>query len=108
MALNTVSMKESNQKKTSPLNTLKKESQIQAELIKQLERSGWQVIKLIQTTANGIPDLMVLKNGRAVFIEVKRPGQYPRPLQLYRIEQLTNNGFEAIIARSVDDIRTLL
>lgn len=73
------------------------ESQIQSSIKKKFERAGWTVVKLIQTTMNGIPDLMCLKNGKTIFIEVKRPGQNPTELQLIRHEQLRKQGFEVLV-----------
>lgn len=70
------------------------ESIVQRHIIKDLEKDGWFVIKLILTNCNGIPDLMALKGGKVKFIEVKRRGQKPRPLQVYRHEQLRKLGFE--------------
>jgi Holliday junction resolvase len=81
-----------------------RESIIQAGVKKYLEKEGWMVIKLIQTSVNGIPDLLCLKDGRAVFIEVKQPGKKPTDLQQYRIEKLHKQGFEAISATSVADV----
>lgn len=70
------------------------ESCIQARIIKRLEAQGFYVIKLILTNKNGTPDLLCLKNGKAFFIEVKRPDEKPRPLQEFRINELRANGFE--------------
>lgn len=81
------------------------EAQIQAAIIKYLTAEGWQAIKLIQTNTNGIPDIMALRMGVAMFIEVKRPGGKVADLQTYRIRQLKQNGFIAFIARSVDDVK---
>jgi Holliday junction resolvase len=81
-----------------------RESIIQSQIKKHLEANGWMVIKLIQTSVNGIPDLMALKNGRTVFIEVKQPGKKPNDLQQYRIEKLHKAGFEAFYTTSVADV----
>lgn len=70
------------------------ESKIQARIIKRLESEGYYVVKLILTSKNGIPDLLLLKDGKASFVEVKRPGKNPRPLQEYRINELRKLGFE--------------
>lgn len=70
------------------------ESKIQARIIKRLESEGYYVVKLILTNKNGIPDLLVLKDGKAFFVEVKRPGEKPRPLQEYRMQELTALGFK--------------
>lgn len=83
------------------------ESQIQTRIKAALEKKGWLVIKLIQTTHNGIPDLLCLKDSRTVFIEVKRPNNKPTPLQSYRHEQLSKQGFLTIIATSVKDLEDL-
>ncbi len=72
------------------------EQQIQTKLIKQLESEGYYVIKLIMTNKNGIPDLLALpKDCSAFFVEVKRPGHKPRPLQVYRIKELKSHGIKA-------------
>ena len=70
------------------------ERDIQATLIRRYEKQGYVVVKLILTNLTGIPDLLLLKDGKASFVEVKRPGQKPRPLQEYRIKQLKECGFD--------------
>ena len=80
------------------------EKDIQAKIKKQLEKSGWLVIKLIQTSLNGIPDLLCIRDGESVFIEVKRPGGKVSPLQTYRIEQLKSKHIQVLIAYSTKDI----
>ena len=70
------------------------ESAIQADIIKRMEADGYFVVKLVLTNKKGIPDLLCLKNGKALFIEVKREGCKPRALQEYRIEELRTLGFE--------------
>lgn len=70
------------------------ESEIQRSLIKKYEKDGYMVVKLILTNKPGIPDLLLLKNGVASFVEVKRPKGKPRPLQEYRIAELQRLGFQ--------------
>jgi Holliday junction resolvase len=83
-----------------------REAIIQSQIKRYLEVNGWMVIKLIQTSVNGIPDLMALRNGRTIFIEVKQPGKKPSDLQQYRIEKLHKQGFEAICATSLQDVES--
>lgn len=90
---------------TSTKNVL--ESKVQAAIIKQLEAAGWYVVKLIQTNKNGIPDLVALKAGRYVWIEVKGLKGVVAPLQDYRHTELRKQGAEVIIARSTDDTKHL-
>lgn len=74
------------------------ESKIQAKIIKRFTDDGYLVIKLIKTSLNGIPDLMVLKDGKVLFVEVKRPvlGKLSK-VQEYRIRELKEYGFETLI-----------
>lgn len=69
------------------------ESARQTKIKKQLEKEGWFVIKLIKTSVNGIPDLMALKNGDTIFIEVKQPKGVLSEIQKYRIKELREKGF---------------
>jgi Holliday junction resolvase len=80
------------------------ESKIQAKIKARFENAGWIVVKLIQTSCNGIPDLMCLKGGKTVFVEVKQPGKKPTELQQFRHDQLTQNGFQVFILSSEKDI----
>ena len=80
------------------------ESKIQSRIISKLREYGYFVTKLSVTSTAGIPDLLAIKDGRAYFIEVKREGNNPSELQLYRIKELQSYGAVAIVAYSVDDI----
>jgi Holliday junction resolvase-like predicted endonuclease len=73
------------------------ESARQTAIKKKMESDGWIVIKLIKTSMNGICDLMCLKNGKAVFVEVKQPKGVLSPIQTHVIETLRTNGFEVNI-----------
>lgn len=77
-----------------PISKPQLESAVQSSLIKKFEKQGYLVVKLILTNKSGIPDLLLLKDGKASFVEVKRHGQKPRPLQQFRIQELQNQGFE--------------
>lgn len=65
-----------------------------------MEADGWFVINLIKTSKNGIPDLLCLKNGKAVFIECKEKNDTVKPLQEFRIKQLKEMGFEAYVNKN--------
>jgi Holliday junction resolvase len=73
------------------------ESKRQSKIINQLTKEGWLCVKLIKTNKNGIPDLMCLKEGITMFIEVKRPNGKLSELQKIRIKQLRDLGFDCKI-----------
>ena len=81
-----------------------RESELQKKIKERLMKSGWSVIKLIQTNCNGIPDLMCIRKGRVIFLEVKTEKGIVAPLQLKRIEELNKHEVFAKVVRSVDDI----
>lgn len=70
------------------------EQKIQSKIIKKLEVEGWLVLKLIKVSKSGYPDLIALKDGKAMFIEVKQPSGLLSEIQKFRIKQLQNLGFE--------------
>ena len=74
------------------------EQLIQKKVIDKYTKDGWYVIKLIRTNKNGIPDLLCLKsNELPLFIEVKTSKGIVSEIQKYRIKELNNYGFVAII-----------
>lgn len=83
------------------------ESKIQTSIKNHLISKGWLVVKILQCSLNGWPDLQAHKDGVTVFIEVKQPGKKPTELQAYRIEQLRKRGFETIVATSKTDVEHL-
>ncbi len=81
-----------------------KESQLQSKIIERLKSHGWYVVKLIQTNVNGIPDLMCIRKGNVIFLEVKREGGELTPLQEHRIKQLNSFGVYARMVDKIEDI----
>ena len=56
----------------------------------------------------GFSDLMVLKNGKTYFIELKVGKNKASKNQLNFINQMTKNGFKAGIAYNMEDILKIL
>jgi Holliday junction resolvase len=80
------------------------ESQIQAKIAKRLREHGWFVTKLIQTSTNGIPDILAIRNGKVIFLEVKSEKGQPSELQKYVIEQINKMGIFAAVVRNIEDV----
>ncbi len=80
------------------------ESAIQSKVIKELEAHGWYVVKLMQTNKNGIPDLIAHKQGRTIYMEIKRPNLRPTPLQDLRHLEIKSHGIMVYTIRSVSDL----
>jgi hypothetical protein len=91
------------------------EKVIVGRIVKMAERHGWYAVKIHggPMQKSGLPDLMMLKHGRAVFLEVKQPGSGkksdPTPLQLRRMDELrSRGGCECHVVRSVEDAAAAL
>ena len=67
----------------------------QSELIAGFKKQGYIVLKHIRLNENGFPDLQLLKDGKSIFIEVKEGKDTLKPLQMYQIDRLIKQGFEA-------------
>lgn len=80
------------------------EQKLQTKIINYLKSDGWLVVKTIQLSINGMPDIFAFKNGRTIFIEVKSPNGKRSELQKYRIEQLTLQGFTAFFCDNFENM----
>jgi hypothetical protein len=71
-----------------------RESTIVAAITRMAESHGWYVIKIHGGPYQlaGIPDLLCLQRGQAVWLEVKQPGKKPTPLQQRRMAELEACG----------------
>ena len=72
---------------------------------KWFEANGWIVLKTVALSTAGWPDIIALKDGTTVFVEVKKPDGKLSDLQAFRIEQLIKAGFQAFTAYSFNDFQ---
>ena len=81
------------------------EQQIQTKIKKYAEGKGWIVIKTIKLSEAGFPDLFMFKNGKTIFIEVKKPGGIISPLQELRQRQLREQGFTCEVIDNLEQFK---
>ena len=85
------------------------EKQIEQKLVKATRRRGGWALKLSSPGTSGLPDrLVMMPEGIAAFVEVKAPGQKPRPLQLAQMRKLKQLGFPVYVLDDADQIETIL
>lgn len=86
-----------------------RERQIEQKLVKALKAAGGIAPKLNSPGFDGMPDRMVLMpKGRIGFVEVKAPGEKPRPLQLSRHRLLRRLGFKVYVLDDAGQIEIIL
>ena len=86
-----------------------REKSIEAKLIDAVKAAGGVCWKLTSPGTAGVPDrIVLLPSGRIAFVEVKAPGEKPRPLQRLRIRTLRRLGFKAFVLDNPDQIGGIL
>ena len=82
-----------------------RENEIEAKLVKAVKAHGGVCWKFISPGTAGVPDRIVLMpSGRIAFVEVKAPGEKPRPLQCVRIKLLRRLGFKVYVLDGAEQI----
>ena len=56
----------------------------------------------------GVPDVLAIKNGRAFWLEVKRPGEGPTKVQTLRMRELASAGCPVAVVHSAEEARQFL
>ena len=86
-----------------------RESFIEEKLTKAVKQNGGLCWKFTSPGTAGVPDRIILMpKGRIAFVEVKAPGEKPRPLQLSRHKLLRRLGFRVYVLDNIDDIEKII
>lgn len=86
-----------------------KEKIIEQKLVKAVVTRGGIAPKFTSPGCDGMPDrLVLLPGGKIAFVELKAPGQKPRPLQLVRHKQLRQLGFKVYVLDNEKQIGGML
>jgi len=85
------------------------EKTIEGKLVREAKKRGCMPVKLLSASFNGLPDRMILAPGeRIAFVELKRPGEKPRPLQVHRHEEIRALGFKVYVIDDLSQIGGML
>lgn len=86
-----------------------REKHIERRLVYEVKKRGGICPKWVSPGFDGVPDRIVFLPGRHIgFVEVKAPGEKPRPLQLSRHRLLEKLGFHTHIIDGVEQIGGIL
>ncbi|KIR03789.1 hypothetical protein P261_02604 [Lachnospiraceae bacterium TWA4] len=82
-----------------------REKEIEQQLVKEVKKQGGICPKFVSLGYDGMPDRLVfLPEGRFALVELKSPGEKPRPLQLARHRLLRKLGFKVYV---IDDAKQI-
>lgn len=86
-----------------------REKEIEKKLTREVKALGGICPKFVSPGMDGMPDrIVLLPKGRMAFVEVKAPGEKPRPLQMARHRLLRRLGFQVCVLDSVEQIGGIL
>lgn len=75
-----------------------REKQVEQKLVAEVRKRGGICPKFVSPGFDGMPDRIVLLPGRHFgFVEVKAPGEVPRPLQASRHRLIGRLGFKVFV-----------
>lgn len=85
------------------------ERNIERNLVRIVRTMGGIAPKLVSPGYDGMPDrIVLLPGGKHAFVEVKAPGEAPRPLQRRRHALLRRLGFRVYVLDHPERIRQIL
>lgn len=84
------------------------ESKLQSNMIKYAKGYNFITLKIIRCNINGMSDLILLKNGKTTFVEVKTEKGVQSEMQKYVCKQLESKGFEYHLVRSMEEFKELI
>ena len=83
------------------------ESGIERDFTTYVKENGGMCIKQNPNWYRGIPDRLIVKCGRCIFIELKRPGEKPTPLQHKRLANIKVHGTPAYWCDTLEQAKEL-
>lgn len=86
-----------------------REKTIEQKLVTAVKKLGGICPKFVSPGFAGMPDrLLLLPDGGFAFVEVKAPGEKPRPLQLARHNMLKKLGYRVYVLDDAEQIGGIL
>lgn len=86
-----------------------RERDIERRLVRAIQNLGGLCPKWVSPGWDGVPDrIVLLPEGHIAFVELKAPGEKPRPLQVRRKRQLESLGFKVYVIDSKEQIGGML
>jgi len=79
-----------------------KESELERKVVSHCHQLGLLSYKFTSPSSRGVPDRIVIGRGRVLFLELKRPGNRPTPLQEREIRRINEHGGRFVSAGWAD------
>ncbi len=91
------------------MGKLMNERDIERKCCRIAEQHGCMSMKMVSPNRAGVPDRLFLKGaGRIQFVEFKKPGGKPRPIQDRTIRLFAVHGHKVAVIDNVEDFKELM
>ena len=80
------------------------EGQVERYLYSKVRANYGLCMKFVSPGTTGVPDRIVIHRGRTMFVELKRPGGKPRPLQKEIARQMSAAGAMVYCISTTDQV----
>ena len=85
-----------------------REKTVEQKLVQAVRAKGGVCWKFVSPSTVGVPDrVVILPGGHIGFVEVKAPGEKPRPVQEVRINQLRGLGATCLVLDSLSEVEAV-
>ena len=87
-----------------------REAYVQSKLLAGLESRGWWARKVTSPSRNGIPDVVAARDGRVIWIEVKRDGDRKGPTrdETREMRVMREHGLECRVVTGRNEVNEIL
>ncbi len=85
-----------------------REKEIENYLVRKVKKLGGICFKFVSPGNAGVPDRIVIKEGKLIFVELKAPGKSVRALQRLQIDKLLKHEQTVYVADSKEKIDLIL
>lgn len=80
------------------------ERAVEQELVNMVKYIGGLCYKFNSASQSGVPDRIVLYNGYTYFVELKQPGEKPRPEQLVIHREMNKRGIPVYVLDTIEQV----
>jgi len=87
---------------------IESEKVLERNLNKEVKNLGGWSIKILSNFITGLPDRLVLLNGKAYFVEVKSEGKKPSPIQRAVHKKLEALGFPVRVIDTTEKLNNFI
>ena len=85
-----------------------RESEIEKEVCLYAKSKGWLTYKFISPSSKGVPDRILLNNGKVIFIEFKANKKLPTKLQNKIISNIRSKNIQVYVIDNINDGKKLI